>query len=301
MTAKLLNKAPLDFASNFNTITPFEKHVIFQAKKTMLFNAKSTWCKRTDPSFEVTMGSFDGTETWTYKPYLKPNNTPLYVHKQSNHPPLIIRNIPESINRRLTNISSNETTFNTTAPVYQEALLKSGYGYHLRYKPQSPNTRQHILTKHNLQPATQNNCNCRAQTQCPLEGNCLANTIVYQATVTRHDNNKEESYIGLTENTFKTRYTAHKSSFNHKDKRNATTLSEYIWKLKDTNVEHTVKWKLISKARAYTTSSKTCNLCLEEKFFIIHKPSLATLNKRNELISSCRHRNKHLLCNYSNR
>ncbi|KAJ8027663.1 hypothetical protein HOLleu_32868 [Holothuria leucospilota] len=105
---------------------------------------------------------------------------------------------------------------------------------------------KHILTTHNLQPATQNNCNCRVQTQCPLEGNCVADNIVYQATVTRHYNNKEESYIGLTENTFKTRYTADKSSFNHKDKRNATTL----WKLKDTNVEHTVKWKLISKARA---------------------------------------------------
>ncbi|KAJ8021191.1 hypothetical protein HOLleu_38317 [Holothuria leucospilota] len=160
---------------------------------------------------------------------------------------------------------------------------------------------KYILTKQNLQPATQNNCNCRTQSQCPLQGNCLTNNIVYQATVTRHDNHKEETYIGLTENTFKTRYNAHKSSFKHKDKRNATALSEHIWKLKDSNVEHSVKWKLISKARAYSTSSKTCNLCLEEKFFIILKPSLATLNKRNELISSCRHRNKHLLCNYSNR
>ena len=255
------------------------------------------------------------------------------------------------------------------------ALRKSGYGYHLKYRPQLPSTSQHtktqkrrrtrnitwfnppfsdnvttnigkkffnllnncfppehklhpllnkntvklsyscmanmdqiisahnkhVLTKQNLQPTMENNCNCRVQNQCPLDGNCLADNIVYQATVTRHDNNKEESYIGLTENTFKTRYTAHKSSFNHNDKRYATTLSEYIWKLKDANVDHSLKWKIVSKARAYTTSSKTCNLCLEEKFFIIHKPSLATLNKRNELVSSCRHRNKHLLCNYSNR
>ncbi|KAJ8037403.1 hypothetical protein HOLleu_18211 [Holothuria leucospilota] len=45
--------------------------------------------------------------TSTYKPYVKPN-IPLYVHKQSNHPPLIIKNIPESINRRLSNISSDK-------------------------------------------------------------------------------------------------------------------------------------------------------------------------------------------------
>ncbi|KAJ8018290.1 hypothetical protein HOLleu_43794 [Holothuria leucospilota] len=34
---------------------------------------------------------------------------------------------------------------------------------------------KYILTKQNLQPATQNNCNCRTQSQCPLQGNCLTN------------------------------------------------------------------------------------------------------------------------------
>ncbi|KAJ8046971.1 hypothetical protein HOLleu_05830 [Holothuria leucospilota] len=73
---------------------------------------------------------------------MKPNNIPLYVHKQSNHPPLIIKNIPESINRRLYNISSDENTFNTSAPIYQEALHKSGYGYNLKYRNQPLNTSQ---------------------------------------------------------------------------------------------------------------------------------------------------------------
>ena len=40
-------------------------------------------------------------ETGIYKPYVKPNNVPLYVNKNSNHPPSIIKNIPLSINRRL--------------------------------------------------------------------------------------------------------------------------------------------------------------------------------------------------------
>ena len=47
-------------------------------------------------------------KTGEHKPYMKPNNTPLYVHKQSNHPPNIFKNITESFNRRLSNISSNE-------------------------------------------------------------------------------------------------------------------------------------------------------------------------------------------------
>lgn len=45
--------------------------------------------------------------------------------------------------------------------------------------------------------------------KCPLDGICLVSSIVYQATVTRQDNNNEEIYIGLTENIFKTRYCGH--------------------------------------------------------------------------------------------
>ena len=46
----------------------------------------------------------DGTLNLTagkYHPYSKPNNTSLYVHSKSNHPPSVLRNIPLSINKRL--------------------------------------------------------------------------------------------------------------------------------------------------------------------------------------------------------
>jgi hypothetical protein len=39
--------------------------------------------------------------TGKYQAYAKPNNTPLYVHKKSNHPPNIPRNIPLSVNKCL--------------------------------------------------------------------------------------------------------------------------------------------------------------------------------------------------------
>ena len=51
------------------------------------------------------------------------------------HPPNILRNIPESINRRLSDISSDEDVFNEAAPLYQEALPKSGYHYKLEFRP----------------------------------------------------------------------------------------------------------------------------------------------------------------------
>ena len=73
--------------------------------------------------------------------YSKPTTTPLYVHSKSNHPPCIIKNIPEAINKRLSEISSDEEAFNEAAPPYQEALQKSGYLYTLKFTPaqqQSP-------------------------------------------------------------------------------------------------------------------------------------------------------------------
>ena len=37
----------------------------------------------------------------TYYPYRKQNNEILYVHKQSNHPPSIIKQIPSMISKRV--------------------------------------------------------------------------------------------------------------------------------------------------------------------------------------------------------
>ena len=153
-------------------------------------------------------------------------------------------------------------------------------------------------TNHTPTNTNSKSCNCRNQ-PCPLNGNCMTTSVVYQATVKRQDNNKEETYIGLTEGTFKNRFTAHKSDFKNISQRNKTALSKYIWMLKDKKIQYQIRWKILAHAKPYSTSSKRCNLCLTEKFFIIFKPEASSLNERNELASSCRHRRKHLLSNYS--
>ena len=71
----------------------------------------------------------------TYEPYSKPNNTPLYVHFESNHPPPILRNIPFAVNKRLNELSSDKESFNKAAPFYQHALGKSGYAHKLELDP----------------------------------------------------------------------------------------------------------------------------------------------------------------------
>ena len=144
-------------------------------------------------------------------------------------------------------------------------------------------------------------CNCWQKDACPHDGNCPQPSVIYQATIKgnnmRKGNNMAETYIVLTENDFKTRYRNHTASFRHAKHRNSTELSKHIWTLKDNNIEHFISWRILSSHSPYNSSSKRCNLCLKEKFLIICRPELSALNKCNELVSSCHHRNKALLHN----
>ena len=70
--------------------------------------------------------------TGSYQPYRKPNDTPLYIHTQSNHPPPIIKHIPVAVEKRIASLSSTEEIFNKAAPTYNEALKTSGYIWHTK-------------------------------------------------------------------------------------------------------------------------------------------------------------------------
>ena len=73
----------------------------------------------------------------TYRPCRKPNDNLLYIHTPSNHPPQIIKHLPDSIEERLSNNSSNEQVFNSAKPEYEKALKDSGYkNVELKYRVQ---------------------------------------------------------------------------------------------------------------------------------------------------------------------
>ena len=80
---------------------------------------------------DVTFNFKDGT----YKPYQNPDNKISYINVQSNHPPNIIKQLPKTIEQRLSNNSSNETIFNEAAPLYEKALSEAGYNVKLKYNP----------------------------------------------------------------------------------------------------------------------------------------------------------------------
>ena len=46
-----------------------------------------------------------------------------------------------------------------------------------------------ILNKDNNIERKTNNCNCRIKEACPVNQKCQTSSLIYQATVTRHDNN----------------------------------------------------------------------------------------------------------------
>ena len=85
----------------------------------------------------------------TYQPYTKPNTTLQYVHNESNNPPLVIRNIPAGINKRLSSLSSNKACFDQAAPLCQKALRDCGYQHKLLYEPAEP-TKKNNRKRNNI-------------------------------------------------------------------------------------------------------------------------------------------------------
>ena len=86
----------------------------------------------------------------THRPYMKPNNTLHYVNLESNHPPVVLKNIPEGVNKRPSEISSEEDEFSKVAPQYQKALDNAGYSFKLHYEGRQTGTRKKKARKRNV-------------------------------------------------------------------------------------------------------------------------------------------------------
>ena len=78
---------------------------------------------------DVTLNLNNGS----FCPYRKPNSNLLYINKQSNHPPNIIKQIPEMINYRISSISSSNEEFEKSKEEYEEALKSSGYKVNMKF------------------------------------------------------------------------------------------------------------------------------------------------------------------------
>ena len=68
-----------------------------------------------------------------YKPFRKENNKPIYINKPSNHPPNILKQLPKSIEKRISETSSNKDIFDESIKPYKDALKESGFSEALNY------------------------------------------------------------------------------------------------------------------------------------------------------------------------
>ena len=73
-----------------------------------------------------------------YYPYRKENSSLLYINRDSSHPPNIKKQLPAMIEKRLSDLSSNQAVFERARPEYEKALQESGFRKELRYSTTPP-------------------------------------------------------------------------------------------------------------------------------------------------------------------
>ena len=107
-------------------------------------------------------------------------------------------------------------------------------------------------------------CNCRVKSSCPLNGECLTPKIIYRANVSNDENSDKKFYFRLADTPFKERYRNHKRDFKHEKYENCTEFAKYIWQLKRSNINFSIKYSIASKVSG-SHSSIICPLCITEK------------------------------------
>ena len=116
-------------------------------------------------------------------------------------------------------------------------------------------------------------CNCRNVEECPLNGECLAENIVYQADV--HETAEISNNIGIYKPEFKSRYNNHTNSFNDESKKSDTELSKKIWDLKEKGLPYKIHWKILEKVHSYNPGNPFCALSISKK--VPHVESLGQI------------------------
>ena len=115
-------------------------------------------------------------------------------------------------------------------------------------------------------------------------------TCNYRADVIKQ--NETHEYYGASEGEFKYRHTSHTHSFPNQDYKNKTELSKHIWQLKRNGNDSNLKCSIAAYAIPCRCGTRRGGLCLKEKYLKAQANQNNILNKKTELISKCRHRNK---------
>ena len=144
-------------------------------------------------------------------------------------------------------------------------------------------------------------CNCQKSRECPLDGNCVVESVIYQAEILQEGEieGNGHTYVGLAGGLFKFRMANHAQSCKNINNRKQSKLSEYIWDLKSKGIENFIlKWSVLAHESGFNRKSRRCQLCIREKVEIlcnIKNKANKAINKREEIFRRCLHRRKHFL------
>ena len=97
--------------------------------------------------------------------------------------------------------------------IFNRSSIRVSYSCMSNIKTSISNHNRRLLEQQIVPPST--GCNCRTLNECPLNGKCLTESLVYQAEITSTDAGEAKTYIGMTGGSFKKRYANDKKSINN--------------------------------------------------------------------------------------
>ena len=95
---------------------------------------------------DITLNLNDGS----YHPYRKSKEETNYIHVHSDNPSSIIKEIPRSIKKRFSILSSSKKIFQESAIYYEKYLKNSGYKTKLQYQQPKENNQNKKKRKRNI-------------------------------------------------------------------------------------------------------------------------------------------------------
>ena len=127
-------------------------------------------------------------------------------------------------------------------------------------------------------------CNCKPREICPMNGRCNLNNVIYQVIIYPKENiTDKKTYIWLASTKWKEKYLNHKFTFSHENLKKHTALSKHFWFLKNKGLTPEIEWSILIKSNTPNSFSGRCNLCLEEKIYVLlYKWPDKLLNKISE-------------------
>ena len=124
----------------YNSSGPEIERIKKQIVRMFKINGLSITIKTNQKAADFLVVHFDLVQD-IYKPYKKPNDDPLHINKNSNHPPAIIKQILKAIAKRISDISSNKEIYDQNINYYKKSLERSGFNN--KPLPYNPSQQQH--------------------------------------------------------------------------------------------------------------------------------------------------------------